>query len=102
MKSGGKPDGNQDDIVSALRRAGYSVAITSDVGGGFTDLVLGRNGRNLLMEIKVKGGKLTPKQQQFHDDWKGRACIAYGIADALILANTYLGKGKERHAHHPD
>ena len=36
-----KPDGNQAAIVSSLRAAGASVTVTSMVGGGFVDLVVG-------------------------------------------------------------
>lgn len=92
MRGGGKPDANQGPIVVALRKAGYSVAITSGVSFGFPDLIVGRCQRNLLMEVKTKGGKLNPDQEAFHSYWKGQTCVVFGISDALTAADRYLRK----------
>jgi len=43
-------DANQKEIVTMLRRMGYSVAVTSDCGKGFPDIVVGRSGKNYLFE----------------------------------------------------
>lgn len=64
----GRIDANQSEIVAALRACGCTVAITSDVGGGFPDLVVGYQGRNFLLEIKTPGGKLTPDQVEVVKD----------------------------------
>ncbi len=92
MRGGGRPDENQGTIVGCLRRAGYSVHITSGVGGGFPDLVVGGHGVNLLMEVKTAKGKERSKQTDFRVGWKGRTCTVRSMADALKAAQHYLRK----------
>lgn len=72
-----KIDDNQKIIVKQLRRCGVSVAVTSMLGKGFVDLVLGWRGRNYLIELKdgsksESRKKLTPDEQEFFDGWKGQ------------------------------
>jgi Holliday junction resolvase len=87
-----KVDANQPDIVGAFRRLGFSVAVTSKMGDGFPDLVVGRRGHNLLIEIK-DGSKipskrqLTPAQEEFHRAWRGRIRIVERIEDVIKIAN---------------
>ena len=76
-------DGNQAEIVAALRRAGCSVAITSGVGRGFPDLVAGVGGETYLLEVKRPGERLTPDEARWHDAWRGHVVIVYSIDDAL-------------------
>lgn len=70
-RSYGKPDGNQARHVARLRAAGCSVAITSGVGAGFPDLVVGFGGTTALAEVKAPGGKFTPAQGRFMVEWLG-------------------------------
>jgi hypothetical protein len=78
-----KVDGNQAEIVAALRAVGATVQILSAVGDGCPDILVGRNGRNYLMEIKVPGGKLTPDQVEWHCRWRGKAKIVESKQQAL-------------------
>ena len=72
-------DRNQPEIVKLFRELGAKVAITSDAGNGFPDLVVqfrdprrkNYNLETLLVEIKDPlqppgGRQLTPKQKEFH------------------------------------
>ena len=68
MRRAAKIDANQNEIVDALRLAGASVAITSAVGDGFPDLVVGYEGENYLLEIK--DGKKSPSKQRLTPDQK--------------------------------
>lgn len=61
-----KVDGNQEAIVQSLRAVGATVSVTSDVGHGFVDLVVGFRGRNFLLECKTREGRLTPAQKHWH------------------------------------
>lgn len=81
-------DTNQAEIVAGLRALGFNVAHTHTVGQGFPDIVVGGNtwygdSRLRLVEIKSRGGKLTPKEEQFIEQWGEFAVIAYGIIDVL-------------------
>lgn len=85
---GNRTDRNQTEIVAALRRIGCSVAITSALGDGFPDIVVGFKGRNFLMEIKdgtkvPSKRKLTPDEVKFHDNWRGEISVVESVDDAL-------------------
>jgi hypothetical protein len=86
MKYGNRVDDNQQVIVKNLRKAGYSVAIIAPCGKGIPDIIIGHNGRNYLVEIKVGNAKLTPCEKAWHDSWRGQVFIAkdtYAILEYL-------------------
>ena len=88
MRRASRVDENQSDIVSTLRQAGASVAITSAVGSGFPDLVVGIHGRNYLVEVKdgpAKREDLTDDQILFFLHWRGDTRVIATIDDALKL-----------------
>ena len=87
-------DENQSEIIDALRKAGCDVIDTSDVGGGFPDIVVGRggelgkgNGYTYLIEIKnpKAKGKLNKLQEEFFEWWQGQVDVAFTIDDALRI-----------------
>jgi Holliday junction resolvase len=83
-------DANQNEIVTMLRKMGYSVAITSDCGKGFPDIVVGRSERNYLFEIKdgnkpPSAQKLTEAEQNFCDNWKGQYNVITCLDDAIKI-----------------
>lgn len=89
---GKRIDANQNEVVSALRKLGFSVAITSMVGKGFPDLVVGKNGINWLFELKdgskaPSQKKLTPDEQKFFDGWRGQINKVDGLDDILAIVN---------------
>ncbi len=90
MKLRGKVDANQSEIVQALRAVGASVAITSSLGNGFPDLVVGFRQRNYLLEVK-DGNKppskrlLTEEEQRFFKTWSGSAYKVESVTDALTV-----------------
>jgi hypothetical protein len=45
------------------------------VGKGVPDLLVARQGRNYLLEVKAPSGDLTPDQVKFHADWRGQIAI---------------------------
>lgn len=75
-----KVDDNQREIVDALRKRGCFVQSLAPIGTGCSDLLVGRNGKWLLMEVK-DGSKtpsqrqLTPQQVQFILDCRNRGPI---------------------------
>lgn len=93
MRRAAKIDANQNEIVEALRDAGYSVCVTSVVGQGFPDLIVGKGGiprTNVLMELKdgslpPSKRKLTPQQVEFHRNWQGPICVVETVEDALLM-----------------
>lgn len=85
-----KIDDNQKLIVHQLRKIGASVAITSMVGKGFVDIVIGWRGKNFLIELK-DGAKsasrklLTADEKEFFQTWNGQVDIAESFDDILKI-----------------
>lgn len=84
-----RADLNQSTIVRSLRMLGASVHITSQVGNGFPDIVVGWFGKNFLFEIKNKDtfGKLNTLQLIFRDRWKGTVSVVESFDDTLKIIN---------------
>jgi hypothetical protein len=71
-----KVDQNQQEIVNIAKKMGFSVQSLAKLGGGIPDLLLGRQGKNYLIEIKSgKYTTLTPKQEEWHKAWNGQKII---------------------------
>lgn len=82
-------DDNHHEIVKAFRCAGASVKPVHTVKG-FVDLIVGINGRNLLIEVKdgskaQSRRKLTECEQAFHDSWKGKIFIVESVDDVAKI-----------------
>lgn len=80
-----RTDNNQAAIVAALRAVGCSVECLHAVGHGVPDLLCGvpSTGMNLLLEVKMPTGKLTPDQRAWHGAWRGQVAVVHCIEDAL-------------------
>lgn len=86
-----KVDSTQSEFVKYLRDHGCSVFITSMVGNGFPDIIVGHAGRNYLVEIKdgakpLSAQRLTTKEIKFHNTWQGDVSIinSYVQLDAFL------------------
>jgi len=89
MRYAAKVDGNQAEIVAALRAAGASVWII----GLPVDLAVGFQGKTLLVEIKQTTGKRNPKpcrhtqlQKDFMMTWNGGAVSTVTDVDGALRA----------------
>jgi hypothetical protein len=74
-----KVDLNQREVVRGLRALGYTVRHCHTVGHGFPDLVIGKFERNLLVEVKRPGERLTADEREFFDEWKGSVIIGTNV-----------------------
>ena len=83
MRWAAKTDANQAEIVAALRDAGASVLVLSRVGQGCADLAAGVRGETFFLEVKTDAGKLTPREQEFMDEWRGHYAIVRTPEEAL-------------------
>ena len=92
-----KPDGNQNEIVTDLRKLGFDVEDVHDLPGiydivvsgykdqsGWTDEVRGAV-CSVRVEIKSEKGKLSPGEKEFHDaqNYKGSLIVAKCTEDIL-------------------
>lgn len=86
MPRAARKDGNQNEIAQDLERVGLHVVDTSRLGNGFPDMVVTGYHRRAnavvaaLVEVKTDKGKLTPKEEQFFQN--------YPDDGPLILART--------------
>ena len=97
MRLRARIDSNQPEIVKGLRDTGHSVAITSAVGKGFPDIIVGRNGVTLPMEIKdgslvPSARKLTKDERRWFDGWIGSAVVVNNLEEAIEAMNKLIRK----------
>lgn len=90
MRRQAKVDANQAEIVRALRQAGATVQSLAPVGDGVPDLLVGWQGKNILMEVKDSNQppskrKLTTDEHSWHQNWRGTAYIVESIRDAMMV-----------------
>jgi hypothetical protein len=85
-------DQNQAMIVEALRRAGASVQVLSEVGKGVPDLLIGittHQGKavNVLVEVKNPAGRcdLTDAERHWIESWKGQVAICRTPEEVLAV-----------------
>lgn len=88
VRRAARVDANQAEIVEALRGIpDLSVAVTSELGRGFGDIVVGYRGFNFIFEIKLDDAQpLTDDQREFHAGWRGqiqKVCTLKEIVSTL-------------------
>ena len=88
MRRAARVDANQAEIVEALRAAGVSVLVLSQLGRGTPDLLLGTHMGNLLLEVKdgakpPSARKLTPDEERFFSTWRGPKAVVHSTATAF-------------------
>jgi Holliday junction resolvase len=93
MRLAARTDSNQTEVVKQFRKFGCSVAITSSLGHGFPDIIVGKNFKNILVEIKdgnktESARKLTSDEVDFAADWKGLICIVENLSDVIAVVKA--------------
>jgi hypothetical protein len=89
MRRAAKVDANQEQIVIALRAAGASVQTLAAVGKGVPDLLVGFQGKTLLLEVKdgqkpPSERRLTEDQLKWHGAWRGGPLAVVDGVDAAL------------------
>ena len=83
MRRAAKVDGNQPEIVEALRRVGAKVLHLHQVGGGCPDLLVWGKGRSFLMEVKQPGENINKLQAEFIATWPGEIHVVRTTEEAI-------------------
>ena len=95
-----KVDANQPEIVEAFRSAGLYVAVTSDLGAGFPDLVVGHPDQERVYLIEVKnpeyGTKLTRAERKFHELWGGLVTVITSAAEGFERMGVQFDKVRDK------
>jgi hypothetical protein len=85
VRHAARTDANQAAIVSALRSAGCKVWVI----GLPVDLLIGKQGKTVLVECKTAKGRYTQLQQAFMADWTGGpVATVRDVEGALTLARS--------------
>jgi Holliday junction resolvase len=92
-----RTDSNHQQTVKAFRDLGCTVLDLSRVGQGCPDLLVGKHGDNILVEIKdgakcASRTKLTADECGFHQTWKGRVAIVKNLDDVLDVVKILSTK----------
>ncbi len=87
-----RPDKNQEEIIAGLRKLGFTVDI---VRRPYDLIVTGWKfglETSLRVEVKAKGGRMTPAEKKYHDTVKHKdtLIIAYNIEDILSWFNSSI------------
>lgn len=87
-----RTDANQKEIVEAMRRMGALVAVTSSLGQGFPDLVVGMG--RILKLVELKDGskppsarRLTEDEAAFHARWGEHVLTLLSVEEAIDFVN---------------
>ena len=93
MRRAARVDGNQRQIVAALRAIGCTVQTLHTVGKGCPDILVGCRGTNLLMEIKdgdkpTSRRQLTEDEAAWHEAWRGQVLIVATIEQAIAAVDA--------------
>lgn len=88
-----KIDANQPEIVAALRAVGCTVQSLAEVGDGCPDLLVGIKGVWFLLEVKMPGETLNPRQKRWHAEAHGRTHLVRTADEALAIYRSYLTYG---------
>ncbi len=91
-----KIDRNQPEIVQALRKCGAMVQSMAAIGSGCPDLLVGYQGKTVILEVKdgqrpPSERQLTPDQIEWHVNWRGGPCMVVGsVGEALAAIGVVL------------
>lgn len=79
-----KVDVNQPQLVSDLRRMGYSVCHTHTIGQGVPDLIVSDRVYMIFVEVKSEGQELNDREKQWWVKWNGvTPVLAYKAEDVV-------------------
>jgi Holliday junction resolvase len=89
MRRAAKIDANQTQVVEALRAAGATVQSLAAVGQGVPDLLVGFQGKTVLLEVKdgrkpPSERRLTEDQLKWHGAWRGGPLAVVDGVDAAL------------------
>jgi hypothetical protein len=76
-------------MIDAFEKLGASVETIRSVHGGCPDLLVGFQGRNYLIEVKVPiEGRLSEIQMVWRDDWAGgKPFVIRSVEDVILWVN---------------
>jgi len=77
-------DENEPEIIDALEAIGCTVVPLDQP----VDLLCGRGGRNILLEVKMPKGRNTRNQTDFFAEWQGQVRVVRTPEEAIEAVQT--------------
>jgi hypothetical protein len=88
-----KKDANHDEVKEAVTAAGWQWQDTYQYGGVMLDGIVNRNGITVLVEVKQLRGRLTKREGDVFDNWRGEMILAFtgpqAVAQLADIAARY-------------
>lgn len=88
MRRRARRDANHDEVVRDLRRAGFSVLETHQLGDDKPDLVVGGYGMTGLVELKSGGSEKhkdrVARQQAYLETWAGGLAFVASSSSEIL------------------
>ena len=78
-----KRDANEPEIIAALEAIGCEVFRLDKP----LDLLVGYRGKNWLIEVKTKKGRLTKDQKDFLPKWRGQLAVVSTPEQAISVVS---------------
>jgi len=78
-----RKDTNHDEIKQAAIDSGWQWEDTYQYGGVLLDGIVNRDGITVLVEVKSRFGRLTPRERKVFDEWNGEKILAFTPSQAV-------------------
>lgn len=88
MRKHGRKDGNQDEVVAALRQIGAAVTVLSQVGNGCPDILVCFRGT--WYPIEIKDGSRKPSEQRLTGEEAAWWLAAQQAGSGLYVARDVM------------
>ena len=89
-----RKDTNHDEVKQAVIDAGWQWEDTYQMGGVMLDAIVNRDGITVLVEIKSRFGKLTQREAEVFDNWRGEKILAFtgpqAVAELAHVSAKYI------------
>jgi Holliday junction resolvase len=94
LRRAARRDSNHAAVVAELRQAGVTVCDLAGCGNGVPDLLIRRRECVLLVELKrPHGGRLTPLEQRFADEWGAHVIVARSTEEVIAALDRREFRG---------
>lgn len=84
MRRAAKKDDNHGQIVEDLKKIGFSIIETYQLGDSALDFICALHGETAIVEVKGEKGKLEESQKTIFRTWQGKKILARCTADVLV------------------
>lgn len=97
MRIAARVDKNHGEVVKSFRDLGCSVLSLAQLGKGVPDLVVSKNGRTCMVEVKSGRNDLNDDQRAFKEGWQGMYALVRDEAGVRTVVGVLRGDKEVDH-----